>query len=66
MLSVAPSGRTNEVTSRETPSFSCVFFMLTGSVPAELQVVNAIIIASLMPLKNASGVWPPQTRASVE
>ena len=66
MLMVAPSGSTNDVTSRETPSFSCTFFMLTGSVPADEHVVNAIIMASLMPWKNFIGEWPPQTRASVE
>ena len=66
MLIVAPSGRTKEETSRDTPSFSWLFFMLTGSAAALEQVVKAISIASLMPRKNCAGVWPPQTLASVE
>ena len=55
MLMVAPSGSTKEDTSREQPSFSWQFFMLIGKVAAEEQVVKAISIASVMPLKNFTG-----------
>ena len=52
--------------SRFTPSFSSVFFIFTGSVPAEEQVVNAITMASAMPRKNRTGLICPTTAATEE
>ena len=66
MLMVQPSGSTNEVTSRDSPSFSWQFFILTGSAAAEEQVVKASIMASDMPRKNFTGFTPPMVDASVE
>ena len=63
---VAPSGRTKEAISLLTPSFVWIFFILTGSVPAEEQVVKPIAIASDMPRKNVSGLMCAETPASVE
>ncbi len=66
MLIVAPRGSTKEETSREQPSFSWQFFMFTGRQAAEEQVVNAMSIASVIPLKNFIGEIPPHILAMLE
>lgn len=66
ILIVAPKGRTKLVISLETPNFSWVFFMFTGRVAALLQVVKAINMASLMPLKNFMGFMFLATEARAE
>ena len=55
MLIVAPSGRTKELISGSAP-MALQHSMLTGSVALEDVVVNAVIMAGAMPLKNASGL----------
>ena len=55
MLIVAPSGRTKELISGSAPIL-LQHSMLTGSVALEDVVVNAVIMAGAMPLKNANGL----------
>ena len=56
MFRVAPRGSTKEATCSETLKFSRTFFIVTGRVPAELVVVNAVIAAGAIPLKNCIGL----------
>ena len=51
MLMVAPSGKTKEETSSETPSFSWAISIVTGSVAALDEVENATSWAGAMPEK---------------
>src|SRR5690625_7704936 len=55
MLMVAPKGRTKLLILFDTPKFSCVFFIVTGNVPALLAVLNATTAAGVIPLKNLKG-----------
>ena len=58
MLMVAPSGRTNEETSLDTPSRR-VHSMFRGSVPTDEALENANAMAGAISLKNLNGEMPP-------
>ena len=55
MLMVAPSGRTNEATSSDTPRFRSAARIVTGSVAALDDVENATSCAWETPRKNVTG-----------
>ncbi|MPN10073.1 hypothetical protein SDC9_157366 [bioreactor metagenome] len=57
MFMVAPSGNTKLATSLRAPSFS-THSILSGNAPTEDALEKAIIIAGIMPLKNAIGLIP--------
>ena len=55
MLMVAPSGRTNELTRLETPAFCSTEVIVSGSVPLDEAVENAVMRAGVIALKNSIG-----------
>ena len=62
MLTVAPIGRTKELTRLETPTLFSTALMVTGRVAPDELVEKAITIGSTMFLKCTIGLIPPRKR----
>ena len=66
MLIVAPSGKTNDATSSDTPRFCWAFFIVTGNAAALDDVENATSCAGTTPGKKWRSLSGVNSLRSIE